>query len=307
MVQGMEDLSREGSSRGEDCGAGHGSLGYSRAAHDLRRALTAAAGHEAQPLFDPDSKLANAADMPYGDRRKWQEGRCGCTLELARAHLAPQAAVVPPASDAGAHVRTRQPCIVFGSSSSRIGRESARPKITHAPGRVDDRDAIELCVCAASCRTYLSEREAQHVGCRDRTDPVTRHDRKDLALPRIEVGHQVGGASEAVPLLECVEGIRFSGCLLRGKIEVDTPPRAKAGEVPAFAVSSAPMTHGKPERTDEVVVVCDSPWRHDDGRDRVVDDLLLGVGRDSLALAAPSQLTDQLATTSVQLGRRVLR
>jgi hypothetical protein len=85
----MEDLSREGSSCGEDCRAGHGSLGYSRTAHDLCRALTAAAGHEAHSLFDPDSKLADAADLPWGDRRKWQEGRRGCALELPRAHLAP--------------------------------------------------------------------------------------------------------------------------------------------------------------------------------------------------------------------------
>jgi hypothetical protein len=89
MIQGMEDLRREGSSCGEYCGAGHGGLGYSRASHDLGRALAAAARHEAQPLFDPDGELDNAADMSYGDHRKWQEGRRGRALEVARAHLAP--------------------------------------------------------------------------------------------------------------------------------------------------------------------------------------------------------------------------
>jgi hypothetical protein len=204
-------------------------------------------------------------------------------------------------------MRTRQTCIVFGRASSCLGCESARPEITHAPGRVDDRDAIELCVGTASCRTGLSKRDAQHAGRRDRTDAVARHDGKDLALPRVEVSHQVGGSSEAVPLLECVEGIRFSGCLLRGKIEVDTPPRAKPGEVPAFAVPSAPMTDGKPERAHEVALICNPPRRHHDRGDRVVDDLLLGAGWNPLALATPSQLTDQLATTPVQLARRLLR
>jgi hypothetical protein len=196
---------------------------------------------------------------------------------------------------------------MFARLPSCIGCESPGPEITHAPGRVDDGDAIELCVGAPSCRTYFSEREAQHVGRRDRTDAVARHDGKDLTLPRIEVGHQVGGSSEAISQLERVEGIQFSGCLLRGEIEVDTPPGAKAGEVPSFAVPSAPMTHGKPERADQVVFVCDPPWRHHDGGDRVVDDFLLGSGRDAPALAAAAQLSNQLATTSVQLGRCLLR
>ncbi len=64
--------------------------------------------------------------------------------------------------------------------------------------------------------------------------------------------------------------------MLGGGVELDAPPRAKAGEVPAFPIPAAAVIDREPESTEQVLFVGDSPRSHDDSRDRVVDDLLLG-------------------------------
>ncbi len=81
-------MAGQGTAGGHYCGARDGGLGDSRAAKRLRGALAAAAGHEVDPLFDPDRELAGAADVPNGYRRQREERRRGRALELASAHFA---------------------------------------------------------------------------------------------------------------------------------------------------------------------------------------------------------------------------
>jgi hypothetical protein len=69
--------------------------------------------------------------------------------------------------------------------------------------------------------------------------------------------------------------------------------------VPSFAVSPATVIDGEPERAQQVVFVGDTSRRHDDGRDRVVHDLLLCSDRYTAALAAASQFSDQFAAAAV--------
>jgi hypothetical protein len=89
VLKFMEDMTGQGSSSGHDRRASYRCLGNSGTPKRPRRALAAAAGHEAQSLVHPDNELAKGSRMPHRDRRDRQEGRCGCALELSRAHLAP--------------------------------------------------------------------------------------------------------------------------------------------------------------------------------------------------------------------------
>ena len=61
----------------------------------------------------------------------------------------------------------------------------------------------------------------------------------------------------------------------------------------SFAVAPAAVIDGEPERAQEVVFVGDSPRRHHDGRDRVVDDFLLCAWGDAARLVAAPELSDQ--------------
>jgi hypothetical protein len=56
-----------------------------------------------------------------------------------------------------------------------------------------------------------------------------------------------------------------------------------------------------------VLFVGDFSRGHHDSRDRVVDDLLLRNGRNTAALAAMSQLSDQLRAASMQLSGCLVR
>ena len=84
----VDEMAGQGTPGGHYCGARDGGLGDSRAAKRLRGALAAAAGHEVDPLFDPDRELADPCNVSNGDRGQRDERRHGCTLKLAPAHLA---------------------------------------------------------------------------------------------------------------------------------------------------------------------------------------------------------------------------
>jgi hypothetical protein len=76
--------------------------------------------------------------------------------------------------------------------------------------------------------------------------------------------------------------------------------------MPSFAVPSTAVSGREPERAEQVSFVGDTPWRHDNCRDRVVDDFLLCAERNTAALAAATQLSNQLGTALVQLVRGLL-
>ena len=223
------------------------------------------------------------------------------------AHLAAQLTVDPPARDAGAHMSSREARLMLVCRSRRVGGNRSGAELTHAPCGGDGGDAIELEVGAASRRTHLSQREPQQARGRDGADPVARHHRDDLTLARVEVGHQVGGTGEPVAQLKRIEGVGSVGRLLSRQVELDALPRAKAGEVPAFAVAAAAVVDREPERAHQVVFVGDTARSHHDSGDRIVDDLLLRAGGDATCLAAAAQLSDQPSATPVQLRGRLLR
>ena len=144
-------------------------------------------------------------------------------------------------------------------------------------------------------------------GSRYGTDPVSRHHRKDLALAGVELGDQVGRAGHAIGQLDRVERISGSGGMLHGGFEVDALTRAQAREGPAFAIAWRNGGYSDPEGTEQVFLISDAMRRHDDGGDRLVDDLLLRAGRNAARFFAPAQLPDQLRATRVELRGGLLR
>jgi len=89
-------------------------------------------------------------------------------------------------------------------------------------------------------------------------------------------------------------------------IKLHPDPRAEARELPPFAIAPTAMVNREPECPEKVVFVRDSTRRHHDGRDRVVDDFLLRDDRNAAALAATSQLADQLRAAPMKLSRCLL-
>ncbi|HTA16048.1 MAG TPA: hypothetical protein VK781_14425 [Solirubrobacteraceae bacterium] len=124
---------------------------------------------------------------------------------------------------------------------------------------------------------------------------------------RVKVSHQVSGPRETVPQLQTVKGIGVARDVLRRDVEIDPRSRAKAREVPTFAISPAPMVDRQPESTKQMVFIDDITRRHDDCRDRVVHDLFLRNIGDATPLTATTQLPDQLGPAPVQLLRRLIR
>ena len=200
-----------------------------------------------------------------------------------------------------------QSSLVLTCCAGRVSGDRSGTELAHAPGGGDGGDAIELEVGAASRRTHVSQWESQQARGGDGADPVARHHRDDLALARVEVGHQVGGAGEPVAQLQRIQGVGSVGCLLSRQVELDALPRAKAGEVASFPIPSAAVVDREPERAHQVVFVGDAPRSHHNSGDRIVHDLLLRAGWDPACLAAASQLSDQPSATPVQLRGRLLR
>jgi hypothetical protein len=178
--------------------------------------------------------------------------------------------------------------------------------MAHASRGRDDDNPIQLDVGATSCGPRVSEREPQVAGSQHGTHPVARHHSNDLALTRVEVGHQVRSPGKAVPQLQSVERVPSSRGVLNSHVELRSHARAQAREVPPFAVPGATVVDREPEGTQQVVLVGDTARRHDDGRDRVVHDLFLRGNRNAAPVAATPQLSDQLGAAPVQLRRRLL-
>jgi hypothetical protein len=155
-------------------------------------------------------------------------------------------------------------------------------------------------------RAHRAERETQKASGLQGTHPVALHHSKDLALTRVQLGHQVRGTGHTILQLERLERSTRRCCPLHGSLEVDSLTRAQAREVPAFAVVFTTVIDREPERTQQVVFIRDTAPRHDDGRDRVVHDLHLRGRGNAPRLAATMQLPNQLRSTPLQLRRSLL-
>jgi hypothetical protein len=94
---------------------------------------------------------------------------------------------------------SRQSRVALACSARGIGGDGFGPELAHPPGRVNSGNAIQLGIGASGRRTYFPKRKTQQAGSRHGTNSAARHDRHDLALLRVQVGHQVGGTGEPVP------------------------------------------------------------------------------------------------------------
>jgi hypothetical protein len=196
-------------------------------------------------------------------------------------------------------VRFRQAHVSLAPRTRGVSDDCSGPELTHSPSGSDDGDAIELGVGTASGGTHLANGKAQQAGGGHGTDAAACHDRDDLSLARVQVGHQVGGASESVPQLQGIEGVVRHRCPLGGKVEPDAPARAQASQVPAFTVPAATVIDGEPERAHQMVFVGYAPRGHDHSGDGVVHDFFLRADGDAATLAAASQLSNQRVATPV--------
>jgi hypothetical protein len=276
-----------------------GGLGEPRAPKHLRGSLPAPSGHDADPLFDPygDPPNPTAVHDRHGRQRK---KRChGRALERPPTHFTTQAAVDHPTRDTGAHVGLRQAHLPLARFAGGVGGDGSGPELTHAPGRIDGSDAIELGTGAASSGACLAQPKPQQAGSRHRADAAACDHGHDLALARIKIGHQVRGTGEPVHQLQSLEGVVGDRRLLGRGVEPDAPPRAKAGEVPSFAMPAAAVIDRQPERTQQVVFVGDAARSHYHSGDRVVHDFFLRACGDAATLAAASQLSNQRVATPV--------
>jgi hypothetical protein len=235
----VDEMTGQGTSGGHYRGAGHGGLGDSRAAKKLCGSLAAAVGQEGEPLFDRYSDLRDASEVSDRDDRQREERRRRRALELAATHFAAQATVGPPARDAGAHMGPREPHLALVRRARGIGGDGGGSELAHTPSGVDGGDAVQLGAGATSRGAHFSEREPEQASGRHGANSAARHDTHDSTLAIVQVGHQVGGSGEPVSQLESIEGVGVYRHLLSRDVELDASPRAKAGEVSAFAVATA--------------------------------------------------------------------
>jgi hypothetical protein len=203
-------------------------------------------------------------------------------------------------------MRSRSTRLVFAGFSSRIGCDCPGPKLAHTPGCGNDRHAVELGRRTTSRRANLAKRYAQQACGRDRPYTVGRHDGDHFSLTRAQIRHQVGSPRETVQKLQSIERVDASGRLSKRGIKLHPDPRAKPCELPPFAIAPTAMVNREPKCPEQMMLVGDSARRHHDGRDRVVDDFLLRDNRNAAALAAVSQLPDQLRAAPMQLARCLL-
>jgi hypothetical protein len=183
-----------------------------------------------------------------GDRR---------ALELARAHLAAQAAVDGSAGNTGAEVCFGQARLSLARSAARLRADRAGAELAHPPGCGDRRDAVELRRGAARRRPRLAERHLEQPGSGDGADAVARHRGEHGALALVELGDQIGRAREALALLERVDRAHAGRRLLQREVELDAPARAQARQVAPFAVAPAAVGDGQPEGAEQVALVGD--------------------------------------------------
>ena len=94
---------------------------------------------------------------------------------------------------------SRESHVPLACAALGVGGDGSGPELAHPPGRVDSGNAIQLGIGASGCRTYFPKRQAQQAGSRHGTNTAARHDGHDLALLRVQVGHQIGGPGEPVP------------------------------------------------------------------------------------------------------------
>jgi hypothetical protein len=196
-------------------------------------------------------------------------------------------------------MRSRAPRVVVAGLAGSLRGDCRVAVVAHPALRGDRRDSLELRVGAADGGADLAEREAQVTGGRHSSHPVDGSHGNDLALTRIEVGHQVSRAGHAIRQLGRLERSTKRGRTRHGSIEIDPLTRAQAREMPALTVPAATVIDRKPKGAQEVLLVRSTVRRHHDGRDRVVHDLLLRASRNAAGLAAPAQLPDQLSATLV--------
>ena len=183
-------------------------------------------------------------------------------------------------------MRSRKPRFVLVGLAGSLGGNRLIAVVAHPARRRDHRDSIQLGVGATSSRAHLTERKTEVTSGPYGTHPVDRHHSNDLALTRIEVGHQVSSPRKAVLHLQPLEWVHTPHGVLNSRVELDSHTRAQAREVPSFTVPATTMMDGEPESTQQVVFVGDTTRRHHDGRDRVVHDLFLRTNRNAPCLAA---------------------
>jgi hypothetical protein len=258
-------------------------------------------------LLEPCHEPTEAAEVRERCRYR-EECRGRGALELTAAHFATELAVDPAARHASIHMGFRTFRVAVARLSGRLSGNSAVAELAHATRRGDRRDSLKLGVGATNGRAHLAEREAEVTGGRYGTDPIGRHYGNDLALALVELGHKVSSAGKTVAQLQVVKRIGSSRAyVLNGRVELDALTRTEARGVTPFAVAMATVSDREPEGSQQVLLTGRAVWRHHDGRDRLIHDLLLRVERNPARLAAPTQLPDQVGATALQLVSRLLR
>jgi hypothetical protein len=301
----MNDMTRQRASGDHYCRTHRRRLGSSGTAKYLCRAITAPMRQRGNALFNPSREPAEATHGCMV-RGHWQKRRGRSALKVAPTHFAAQLAIDLPARDASVDMGLRKPCVVVACLAGSLGSNRPVAELAHTTRRCDSCDSIQLGVRAANGRAHLAKRESQVASGRYRTYSIARHHSNDLALSRIEIGHQVGSSRKAILQLQSVERVGASRNVLNSRVELDPHARSETREVPPFAMATATMIDREPEGAKQVLFIGDAAWRHDDSRDRVVHDLFLSARRDAASLAAAPQLSDQLGATLVQLRRRLL-
>jgi hypothetical protein len=211
---------------------------------------------------------------------------------FAVAHSLPSQLTVDPLTpNARLNMGSRTPRVVIACLVSSMGDDRLGTVVAHPALRRDFRDLLELGFGAASCRACLTVGDTQMAGGTQRPDTVDGHHSEDLALTRVELGHEVRGTGHAIRQLDRLERPTNGSHSRHGSVELDPLPRAEASEVPAFVVLFATVIDRAPESANQMLFVFDNARGfHHDGRDRVVHDVLLRGDRDASRLAAPAEL-----------------
>jgi hypothetical protein len=118
-------------------------------------------------------------------------------------------------------VRAREPCFPVAGFAGRIRLNGLETEIAHPARCCDDRHTIELGVGAANGRAYISQWDLQQAGHRRGPDSVRGHQRDNLPLPCVEIGHVVRGTRQAILQLHAIEWVISGRSMLRRQVKLD--------------------------------------------------------------------------------------